>query len=192
ALLNDGRVRQEAGVAGKPRDSDGGDAPGTASGVGEALGSASDVGDGGALATAVATYLRPRPALAPALAAAAGGVHAMIDVSDGLVRDAGRVARRSGVAIDLKEPSGLVDEVVAAAARELGADPVPWVLAGGEDHGFLATFPPGVELPGGFVEIGRVLEGSGVTVAGERPRVSGWDHFTRPAGRRRGVSRRGT
>ncbi len=44
-------------------------------------------------------------------------------------------------------------------------------------HALLATFPPG-ELPGDFVAIGRVLDGSGVTVEGEAPTGrTGWHPY---------------
>ncbi|MDO5495089.1 MAG: thiamine-phosphate kinase [bacterium] len=125
--------------------------------------------------SAVGTYLRPQPPLEAALAAA-GAASAMMDVSDGLVRDGGRIARASGVRLELSS-EGLVDEVVSEVAERLGADPLAWVLGGGEDHGFLATFPRGVELPAGFRVIGRVAEGAGVLVDAAPPPVAGWDHF---------------
>lgn len=124
---------------------------------------------------AVGTYLRPGPPLGAALAAG-GAASAMMDVSDGLVRDGGRIARASGVRLELSS-EGLVDEVVAGVAEELGMDPLRWVLGGGEDHGFLAAFPPHAAIPDGFRRIGRVVEGSGVTVDGKAPPVAGWDHF---------------
>lgn len=137
--------------------------------------------DGDAAASeAIGTYRRPAPPLDLALAAADAGAGAMMDVSDGLVRDAGRIARASGVAIDL-DPTGRVDSLVRAVAGRLGADPEAWVLGGGEDHGFLAAFPPECPLPAGFVPVGRVLEGPAghVTVRGAAPSVEGWDHFRR-------------
>ena len=42
------------------------------------------------------------------------------------------------------------------AAELLGADPMAWVLGGGEDHGLLAAFPADVQLPHGFTAIGSV------------------------------------
>jgi len=55
------------------------------------------------------------------------------------------------------------------------------VLAGGEDHGLAATFPPGTELPPRWAVIGRVRQaaaGPGVVVDA-RPwaLAPGWDHF---------------
>ncbi|MDK1329068.1 thiamine-phosphate kinase [Arthrobacter sp. zg-Y1143] len=122
---------------------------------------------------------RPRlPRVGAGPAAAKTGATAMLDVSDGLVRDAGRIARASGVGIDLDAGylTARADSLAAAAAR-LGVDPLAWVLGGGEDHGLLAAFPPGAVLPEGFVRIGEVTDGEGVLFGGEVPPVTGWDHF---------------
>jgi len=52
-------------------------------------------------------------------------------------------------------------------AAALGGDPLAWVLTGGEDHALVATFPPGAQLPGGWVRIGTVDAGApGVRVDG--------------------------
>ena len=136
----------------------------------------------------VRAYLRPDPPLAAGVAAARAGATSMLDVSDGLLRDAGRIARASAVVLDL-EPVGDVFAAdlafLAGAAAAVGARPDDWVLAGGEDHGMLATFPPGVRLPAPFRAIGRVgaggPAGSGVLVAGLPPTTpsAGWDHFAR-------------
>jgi thiamine-monophosphate kinase len=133
--------------------------------------------------TLVAAYLRPVSPLTAGPAAADAGATAMLDVSDGLLKDAGRLAAASGVALDLDEVSTAFAAdlaAVSAAARTLGADARGWLLTGGEDHGLLATFPPSAVLPGGFAPIGRVVGGPAgrVTVAGaEVAGPGGWDHF---------------
>jgi thiamine-monophosphate kinase len=136
--------------------------------------------------TLVDAYRRPEPPYAAALAAAAGGATAMIDVSDGLVADLGHVARASGVAIEVDPTLLHVAEPVADAAAAFNADPLVWVLTGGEDHAVAATFPAGADLPEGFAAIGAVsevedvdvLDAPGVTVAGRVPRGGGGhDHF---------------
>ena len=58
-------------------------------------------------------------------------------------------------------------------ARALNADPLQWLLAGGDDHALAATFPPDVDLPMAWSVVGRVEAGeAGVLVdgAGGRPR----------------------
>ncbi|GAA1654136.1 thiamine-phosphate kinase [Georgenia ruanii] len=142
---------------------------------------------GGADEELITDFLRPRPALAAGPAAARAGASAMMDVSDGLLRDGRRLARASGVVLELgpleETVPGAVAQVADAAAR-LGVEPVDWLLSGGEDHGMLATFPAGTTLPDGFVALGRVsaptaeLPAGTVTVAGAVPDVTpGWDHF---------------
>jgi thiamine-monophosphate kinase len=67
---------------------------------------------------------------------------------------------------------------LAEAAAALDTDPLRWLLTGGEDHALAATFPAGTALPEGWVVIGAVRAGSGVTVDGQRyDGPAGWDHF---------------
>lgn len=132
-------------------------------------------------------FLRPDPPLAAGPAAAVAGASAMMDVSDGLLRDAGRLARASGGVIDLASAALFpAAEALEPIALPLGPRALDWVLTGGEDHGLLATFPPGIELPPLFRPIGDVCAaGSGsiapgaVLLDGIAPDVArpGWDHF---------------
>jgi thiamine-monophosphate kinase len=121
----------------------------------------------------------PDPELSPGWTQCPGRARAMLDVSDGLVRDGGRIARASGVVIDLDGEALAADAAaLAPAARDLAArtertvDPWAWVLGGGEEHALLATFDPGA-VPSGFRAIGRVL----AAAPGEEPgvRKDGWD-----------------
>jgi thiamine-monophosphate kinase len=129
------------------------------------------------------TQSRPRPPLAAGPLARLSGATAMMDISDGLVRDGGRLAAASGVVLDL-DPLELKRQAgsLSPASDILAADPLAWVLGGGEDHGLLATFPAGIQLPAGFTAIGSVQApethtGPGVTIAGRVAGATGWDHF---------------
>ncbi|MEN9739939.1 MAG: thiamine-phosphate kinase [Actinomycetota bacterium] len=110
----------------------------------------------------IGAQLRPEPPISAGRAAALAGASAMMDVSDGLVLDARRIATASGVAIDFD----------LAAIGSLDA------LTGGEDHAMLASFPPLATLPTGFTVVGRVTAGGGVRVDGVAfDARGGWDPF---------------
>ncbi len=93
----------------------------------------------------------------------------MLDLSDGLVKDAGRVAAASGVQMRLDraavdsfaEPLQPLARLLLAIGEcnEVGESPASlartFVLVGGEDHGLLATFPG--EVPEEFVPLGTCV-----------------------------------
>jgi thiamine-monophosphate kinase len=108
---------------------------------------------------AVDAQLAPRPPISAGVEASRSGATAMMDISDGLLLDAGRLARASGVSLDLE-------------SAQLGSD-VSLALGGGEDHGLLACFPPGRPLPRAFRAIGRVVAGEGIRVDGQSSRAEG-------------------
>jgi len=88
----------------------------------------------------------------------------MMDVSDGLARDAGHIARRSGCRLVIE-----LERVPLAPGAELSD------LAFGEDYELLAA----VGDPFDFTTIGHVEAGDGVTLTwrGEPVELSGWEHF---------------
>ncbi len=114
----------------------------------------------------VDAHRRPEPPYAQGPVAAGAGATAMIDVSDGLLADLGQVARASGVAIDVRTEALDVAEALRAVGAALGADPMAFVLTGGDDHALAATFPADVPLPVGWTPVGEVGAGEGVTVDG--------------------------
>ena len=121
---------------------------------------------------------RPAPPYAEGPRAAALGATAMIDVSDGLVADLGHVARASGVAMSISSEAFPVPQEFRDTARALNADPVQWLLAGGEDHALAATFPPDVDLPMAWTVVGRVEPGEGLLVDGSPwSGPPGWTSF---------------
>ncbi|MBF4160422.1 thiamine-phosphate kinase [Nocardioides acrostichi] len=133
----------------------------------------------------VEAYRRPAPPYDAGPLAAQAGATAMIDVSDGLLAEVGHLARGSGVTIDVGTDALDVPEPLHAVAAATGADPVSFVLTGGDDHALLATFAADAELPEGFRVIGRVGEVAAddpdpvlVTVDGAPYEgAPGWTHF---------------
>jgi len=131
----------------------------------------------------VEAYRRPEPPYAAGPAAAAAGATAMIDISDGLLAEAAHLATDSEVSIDVRTDAFEVPEQLHAVAQATGADPMSFILGGGDDHALLATFPADTPLPEGWSVIGAVGEPAAddepaVTVDGapyEGP--TGWTHF---------------
>jgi len=131
----------------------------------------------------VENQCRPLPPLAAGPLAAGAGATAMLDISDGLMRDGNRMAEASSVVLDF-DPAALEKFAtpLEPAATLLGKEAMRWVLGGGEDHGLLATFPANIQLPQGFTAIGSVQAvveppGSGVRISGQTADTVGWDHF---------------
>lgn len=124
----------------------------------------------------VAAHLRPLGPVADGVVAADAGATSMIDVSDGLLRDADRVARASAVllALDSARLRPFVDALASAVGEAVALE---CVLAGGEEHSLVATFPAGGPVPAGWAVIGSVRDGSGVSLDGIPTPPRGWDHF---------------
>jgi thiamine-monophosphate kinase len=116
--------------------------------------------------TDLAAQLRPSPPVWLGPDAADAGATAMMDVSDGLVLDASRMAAASGVTLALE-------------SSLLGADPAS-ALGGGEDHALLAAFPAGRALPRDFVRVGTVQargEHAVLVDGGPFEGRGGWDPY---------------
>jgi thiamine-monophosphate kinase len=105
-------------------------------------------------------------------------VHAMMDVSDGLVQDAGHICKASSLAAVI-ELEALPLSPAARRAVKAEPDRIQLALGGGDDYELLCT---AATLPEGVTVIGRCVAGSGVTVvdrAGKEVLVAspGYRHF---------------
>ncbi|WP_395019942.1 thiamine-phosphate kinase [Dongia sp.] len=127
-------------------------------------------------------YHLPQPRLSLGAALLAGGrVTAAMDVSDGLVADAGHISESSHCGLIIH-----ADRVpLSAGAEEALAgdlDLLPVLLSGGDDYELLFTAGAGFAAPDSVTEIGEVITGSGVRVldrdgAEISMRSAGWQHF---------------
>jgi len=139
------------------------------------------------------SHLRPTPRLAEGRwLGAQPGVHAMMDLSDGLTTDLGHICRESAVGARIVLDRLPAAPAVREAARALGRDPLDWIAAGGEDYELLLTCEPaaadllaqGLRAATGttLTTIGRIeRKGAAVTyvdACGELVVLrSGYEHF---------------
>lgn len=151
------------------------------------------LGDGAAVpASLLARQFAPVPQLAAGQALKRAGATAMIDISDGLSRDSGHVARMSGVKLTIDLAAIPVEPAVLEYASARGIDPLAYAAASGEEYELLVTLPPervgeataacaaiGVRLS----QIGSVsdTDGEGVAVSVDQTggvvEIAGFDHF---------------
>jgi thiamine-monophosphate kinase len=139
----------------------------------------------------VAAYRDPEPRVALGAALAReGAATAAIDVSDGVGVDAFRMARASEARIVLERARLPVSGTLGDYAAREGADPVDWLLCGGDDYELLFTARSSergrVEACAGasrvpVTRVGRVEAGRGAVLqepGGERSIEDlGFDHL---------------
>ncbi|HVM21924.1 MAG TPA: thiamine-phosphate kinase [Sphingomicrobium sp.] len=144
--------------------------------AGDALWIVGDVGDaaaGLALLRAdqkaagplVDIYRRPIPQLG-AGQALAPHAHAMMDVSDGLLLDAKRMAEASGCAIHI-ELDALPLSRAFIAERGQGLDARIFAATGGDDYALLAVLPPDLDPGTLSLPVGTTIRRIGSLAAGE-------------------------
>jgi thiamine-monophosphate kinase len=103
-------------------------------------------------------------------------VNSMCDVSDGLLSELNHIASASKVGIELD--SNLLSQLPGFSDLKAATNEEIWdlVLAGGEDHVFVAT--TSAEIPEGAFVIGKVVTESGVRVSGvSKLPATGFRHF---------------
>jgi thiamine-monophosphate kinase len=139
--------------------------------------------DDASVAPLVLAQVAPRPPIAAGVLAAQAGATSAMDISDGLVLDASRLAEASRVSIVLDQLAfgeycaRFAEQALAAGFSE--EDLVEKVLFSGESHALLATFPTSATLPQGFTLIGFVDDQrvAGVYLGDATLPVRGWNPF---------------
>jgi len=139
-----------------------------------------------------AAHLRPQPRVEEGRwLAGAGGVTAMMDLSDGLATDLARLIAESGVAARIDVDRLPIAEATRIVADAVDVDPVDWATGGGEDYELLVICEPAEleRLSVGLAQttgtmlsaVGEITEGSGTRWLDGRGRAvavaPGFEHF---------------
>jgi thiamine-monophosphate kinase len=131
--------------------------------------------DGDIALHAVSEFSAPTVDYAAAVQFSNGKASSMCDVSDALIVQAEQIAQASGVHLAINKElirSHAEFATLSELAESVGEDVWQWILAGGEDHVFLAT---GKELDG-FC-IGTVQAGGGISGVEMKKAPDTWRHF---------------
>ena len=120
------------------------------------------------------------------------GVHAVIDVSDGLSSDIGHIAEESNVGIRLYSEKIPVSNNLIKFCARFDFDPVEYALAGGEDYTLLCTISPDKadhvaanylkRFRNPLYQIGEITDSGKMELILSNGQIrsftpSGWDHF---------------
>src|SRR5947207_226321 len=137
-------------------------------------------------------HLRPRARVGEGRwLADAGGVTAMMDLSDGLATDLGRLVAESSVGAHVDVERLPIAAATRAVADALDVDPVDWATGGGEDYELLVVCDPVLfaRLRDGLADatgtaltaVGEIMAGSGTRWLDGRGRAvavaPGFEHF---------------
>ncbi len=119
-------------------------------------------------------YHRPRARIALGLELL-GQATAAIDISDGLLADAGHIAAASGVGIRLDPEALPISEALSSHGDREKI--LKWALSGGDDYELCFTLPAESGVPAGCTRVGTVVDGDGVETGLNIDFAAGYQHF---------------
>lgn len=124
-------------------------------------------------------HCSPLPRIEEGLALAQAGVHAMMDISDGIGSDIRHILEESGCGAVIDTRALPVSDELREFCDANGLDTRDLALEGGEDYELLFTLAPETEaqLKVGHSVIGRITGGSGVEWLGGSKDYMGFRHF---------------
>ena len=122
----------------------------------------------------------PLPRVAEGLQlAATPGVHAMMDISDGIGSDLGHILEASGCGARIDVAALPLSPALQRVCARQGWDAAALAIGGGEDYELLFTCTPEAEkaLPVPHTVIGTITAGTAIEWLGAGRSFHGFDHF---------------
>ncbi len=123
-------------------------------------------------------HYRPEPRVELGqLLAATPGIHAMMDISDGVAADLPHILEESRCGASVDTTKIPVSQELKAICKSHGWPPLTLALDGGEDYQLLFTAAPGTPLPQGCTAIGTIEAEPGLRWLGTDRSFQGFKHF---------------
>ena len=136
---------------------------------------------GDACETLIRRHYRPEPKIAEGQRLAAlAGLHAMMDISDGIASDLRHILKASGVSAEINLSDIPLSAELLSICRSRGWDAGELAVSGGEDYELLFTMAPGTEPDIPYWPIGRIVrgnEGNIRWIGGNKTEYQGFTHF---------------
>ncbi len=126
----------------------------------------------------VERHYRPVPRVSEGQAlAATPGVHAMMDISDGVASDLRHILKASGVGAAVRTQDVPLSAELRRVCAQQGWDATSLALTGGEDYELLFTMAPGTEPPVPYFVIGTITKEKTLVWEGSSQDFIGFRHF---------------
>lgn len=127
----------------------------------------------------ISKHYQPKPRIGEGMALASAGVHAMMDISDGIGSDLRHILKESGLGAEIDVNAIPISAEMKRKCDEFGWDPLKLAISGGEDYELLFAIGEEEErnLPVEHHVIGRMTAGNDLIWKGSDKNYSGYRHF---------------